>query len=180
MKNIKKWIAVLLAMVLCLSLTACAGNQTTASAKLEVSQAAAEGEETAETVKDPAGYDKDIQGLCKYLEDCGVTAGERVQMEYDVIGAENGYKYVYSYNDSSVQLEVYEYAAEGLSAAAQTVVDSVKANGSFELLDKQIPAQISADGRFMLIYTDDRAEKKDQNKAHKEHVVACFEAFTAE
>ena len=110
MKNIKKLLAVLLAALLCVSVTACANNSSssTAVATLETSSAASEGETAESTDKDPAGYDDDIQGLCKYLEDCKVAAGEKVQMSYDVIGAENGYKYVYRYADSAVQLEVYE------------------------------------------------------------------------
>lgn len=90
MKNIKKLLAVLLAALLCVSVTACANNSSssTAVATLETSSTASEGETAESTDKDPAGYDDDIQGLCKYLEDCKAAAGEKVQMSYDVIGAE--------------------------------------------------------------------------------------------
>ena len=93
MKNIKKLLAVLLAALLCVSVTACANNSSssTAVATLETSSTASEGETAESTDKDPAGYDDDIQGLCKYLEDCKAAAGEKVQMSYDVIGAENMY-----------------------------------------------------------------------------------------
>lgn len=180
MKNIKKLFAVILVIAMCVSMTGCMSNARNAAVQvpaLEVSAAPAEGEEPV--MKDPADYSDDIQGLCKFMEENKVTAGERIQMEYGVIGAMNGYKYSYTYDGSAVQLEVYEFAAEGLSETAQTVIDSVKNNGEFELLDNNIPAKLSADGRFMLIYTDGKAEKKDNNKAHKQHVVACFEAFTA-
>ena len=177
MRNIKKLLAVIMVVVLCLSMTACATNKTTGVAKLEVS-AAAEGEETA--APNAAEYDKDIQGLCAYMEDCKVTAGERIQMEYGVIGAVNGYKYTYTYEGSQVQLEVYEFAAENVSENAQEVIDAVKRDGSFTLLDNTIPAMLSANDRFMLIYTDEKAKKEEANKAHKEHVVECFNTFTAE
>ena len=178
MKNIKKWLAVAMIAALCLSMTGCMSNSGAVSgvATLETS-AAADGEETV--AKDPSAFEDGIQGLCAYMEDCKVTAGERIQMEYGVIGAVNGYKYTYTYEDSQVQLEVYEFPTEDVSEQVQSIVDSVKANGSFELLDNVIPAQISEDGRYMLIYTDEKAEKKDANKAHKEHVVECFETFTA-
>ena len=182
MKNIKKLLAAVLVVVLCLSMTGCVSStSTTANLEtLETSAAPAEGEEATVEMKDPANYDDTVQGLCAFMEDCKVTAGERVQMEYGVIGALNGYKYAYTYNSSSVQLEVYEFDTENLSETAQQVIDSVKANGTFELLDNTIPAQISADGRYMLIYTDEKSAKEDANKAHKEHVVECFETFTAE
>lgn len=179
MKNIKKLLVVLMAVVLCLSMTACMANKTPGVASLEVSAPAAEGEE-APAAPSTAEYDKDIQGLCAYMEACKVTAGERIQMEYGVIGALNGYKYTYTYEGSQVQLEVYEFPTENISADAQNVIDSVKKDGAFKLLDNTIPAMLSANDRFMLIYTDERAKKEDANKAHKEHVVECFNTFTAE
>ena len=180
MKNIKMWLAAVLVGVLCLSMTGCAAQQTTALETLETSAAPAEGEEAVVELKDPADYEDSVKGLCAFMEDCKVTAGERIQMEYGVIGASNGYKYTYTYEGSQVQLEVYEFPAEEVSETAQSIIDSVKNNGSFQLLDNTIPAQLSANGRYMLIYTDEKSEKKDANKAHKEHVVKCFETFTAE
>ena len=174
----KALLAVLLAALLCVSVTACANNSasSTAVATLETSSTASEGETAESTDKDPAGYDDDIQGLCKYLEDCKVAAGEKVQMSYDVIGAENGYKYVYRYADSAVQLEVYEFPAE-LSETAKALQDAVRADGTFKVLDNTVPGYLSNDGRFLLIYTDAKSEKEDANKTHKEHVLKCFNTF---
>ena len=61
MKNIKKLLAVLLAALLCVSVTACANNSSssTAVATLETSSTASEGETAESTDKDPAGYDDD-------------------------------------------------------------------------------------------------------------------------
>lgn len=175
MKNIKKLMALVLAAALCASLAACAAPQT-AVAALETSSTTEDGE-TVTDDKDPADYDADIQGMCKFFEESGLTAGEKVQMSYDVIGALNGYKYAYSYNDSSVQVELYEFPTENISETAQAVIDSVREAGSFEILDSTVPAQISEDGRFMMVYTDAKAEGDEVSKAHKAHVTACFEAF---
>lgn len=172
MKNIKKWLVFALALVLCLSMAACAApaNQV---ATLETSSTA-EGE-TAE-VKDPSGYESDIQGLCRYFEESGLVAGDKVQMSFDVIGASNGYKYMYRYNDSPVQIELYEFPAE-LSETAQKIVDSVRENGTFTILDNTVPARLSEDGRFLMIYTDAKSEKDDASKAHRAHVTECFDTF---
>lgn len=106
MKNIKKLLAALLAALLCVSVTACANNSasSTAVATLETSSTASEGETAESTDKDPAGYDDDIQGLCKYLEDCKVAAAKRCRCLTTSSDAENGYKYVYRYADSAVAL----------------------------------------------------------------------------
>ena len=132
MKNIKKLMALVLAAALCVSLAACAVPQTSADT-LETSSTTEDGEAVAED-KDPADYETDIQGLCKFFEESGLTAGEKVQMSYDVIGAVNGYKYAYSYNDSSVQVELYEFPTENIPETAQAVIDSVREAGSFEIL----------------------------------------------
>ena len=90
--------------------------------------------------------------------------------------AENGYKYVYRYADSAVQLEVYEFPAE-LSETAKALQDAVRADGTFKVLDNTVPGYLSNDGRFLLIYTDAKSEKEDANKTHKEHVLECFNTF---
>lgn len=172
MKNIKKLLAFALVLVLCLSMAGCAAPRAQV-ATLET-PSAAEGE-TAE-VRDPAGYESDIQGLCRYFEESKLTAGDKVQMSFDVIGALNGYKYAYRYNDSPVQLELYEFPAE-LSETAQGVIDSVRADGTFTILDNTVPAHLSGDGRFLMIYTDAKAEKDDVSKAHRAHVTECFDTF---
>ena len=92
--------ALVLAAALCVSLAACAVPQTSAD-KLETLEHDRGGQRGRHRDKDPADYETDIQGLCKFFEESGLTAGEKVQMSYDVIGAVNGYKYAYSYNDSA-------------------------------------------------------------------------------
>lgn len=115
--------------------------------------------------------------MCKYFEDNHLAVGEKVQMSYDVIGALNGYKYAYRYNDSNVQLELYEFPTEDIPEAAQSVIDSLRADGSFTILDNTVPGHLSGDGRFLMIYTDAKSEKDEVSKAHKAHVLSCFDAF---
>lgn len=86
-------------------------------------------------------------------------------MSYDVIGAENGYKYVYRYADSAVQLEVYEFPAE-LSETAKALQDAVRADGTFKVLDNTVPGYLSNDGRFLLIYTDAGSRKRKTRIKH--------------
>ena len=168
--------ALLLAAALCASLAACAAQQT-AVEKLETSSTAEDGTPVT-TDQDPNDFEMDVSGMCDYFEASGLAAGERVQMSYDVIGAVNGYKYAYQYNDANVQLEVYEFPTENIPETAQAVLDAVRENGSFEILDTTVPAQLSESGRFMIIYTDAKAESGDEvSTAHRAHVLECFEAF---
>lgn len=177
MKHIKKRIAALLAAALCIALTGCAAPSTS-TASLETSSVTSEGETVSAPEKNPANYDSDLQGLCKFFEDSALVAGDRVQMSFDVIGAENGYKYAFRYNESNVQVELYAFGDE-MSETAQAVVDSVLANGSFEVLGNTVPGILSADNRYLMIYTDTKAGNDDTSKAHYERALACFNTFTA-
>lgn len=172
MKNIKKLLMVLAAGVLCIAMTACAGGGGAQVATLETSSAESEAAD-----KDPAKYDNDIQGLCKFFEESGLVAGEKVQMSFDVIGALNGYKYMYRYNDSSVQLELYEFGTEALSDTAKGVLASARDKGEFEILGNTVPAALTEDNRFMMIYTDAKAEKDEISRAHHERVREQLQAF---
>ena len=65
-----------------------------------------------------------------------------------------------------MQVELYEFPTENIPETAQAVIDSVREAGSFEILDSTVPAQISEDGRFMMVYTDAKAEgDRDQQGA---------------
>ena len=164
-------LALALAALLCLSFAGCAARGTTTVGTLPI-----DGSEDSTAVDvSPAKYDRDIMGLVAYLEDSGLVTGDRVQMSYDVIGAKNGYKYNYRYNDSNVQLEVYEFDTANLPAEGQTVQASLKASGEFDVLGNTVKGTLSADGHFLLVYTDTKTD--DVSTAHRERVLERFNAF---
>ena len=66
MKNIRKLAALLLAVVLCASLAACAAPQTSVET-LETSSTTEDGEPIT-TEKDPADFEMDVDGMCDYFE----------------------------------------------------------------------------------------------------------------
>ncbi len=169
-KTAKKCLAALLASALCVSLASCAPGAVQVP-EIAVSEA----EQETPAPKDPANYDRDAQGLCKYLEDCGVAAGDRVQMSFDVIGAKNGYKYNYRYNGSSVQLEVYEFDLENLPEAGVKALETLRASGKFDVVGNLVEGTLSTDERFLLVYTDTKTD--EASTAHREHVAACFDRF---
>lgn len=166
----KIFLALALAALISLSFSGCAPRGTTAvTLPIDGSE-----ESTAADVN-PANYARDIMGLVAYLEDSGLVTGDRVQMSYDVIGAKNGYKYNYRYNDSNVQLEVYEFDTANLPAAGETVQASLKATGEFDVLGNTVKGTLSSDGHFLLVYTDTKTD--DVSTAHRERVLERFTAF---
>ena len=164
-------LALALAALLCLSFAGCAARGTTSVSTLPID--GSDGSTAADV--DPAGYSRDIMGLVAYLEDSGLVTGDRVQMSYDVIGAKNGYKYNYRYNDSNVQLEVYEFDTENLPEAGKTVQASLKASGEFDVLGNAVKGTLSANGQFLLVYTDTKTD--EVSTAHRDRVTERFTAF---
>ena len=47
-------------------------------------------------------------------------------MAYETIGAQDGYRFRFILNGSTVQVEVYSYDVNNLNEQGQTVLDSVK------------------------------------------------------
>lgn len=166
----KRILAAVLLCAVCAALAGCAAN-TVQFPELPVP---AEGETPAPA--DPADYDRDAVGLCLFLEASKAATGDRVQMSYDVIGAKNGYRYNYRYNGTTVQLEVYEFDPENLSEAGQKTINSLRDAGKFEVMGSTVPGTLSADGRFLLLYTDTKND--DVNREHTAYVEECFRTFT--
>ena len=53
------------------------------------------------------------------------------------------------------------------------MLDSVKADGSFTMLDNDVPATLNSDGKYMLLYTD--GSTSAENTAQRERVLQLFE-----
>ena len=88
---------------------------------------------------------------------------------------QDGYRFRFILNGSTVQVEVYSYDVNNLNEQGQTVLDSVKAEGSFTMLDNDVPATLNSDGKYMLLYTD--GSTSAENTAQRERVLQLFEAF---
>ena len=81
---------------------------------------------------------------------------------------------------SGVDQSTPEQTQQDLSELARIrreKLDSLRAEGSFTILDNTVPGYLSGDGRFLMIYTDEKSEKDEVSKAHKAHVLSCFDAF---
>lgn len=160
----KKIISVLLALLMLFSLAACKVDTGTASGT----------EETTSTVSvNPADYTQDLSGLASCLQAAGYISGDPTEMEASFIGAANGRRYTFEYNNSPVIVEMYEY--DEAAVAENEVLKSVDETGKFTILDKEVEA-IHV-GRFLFIYSD--ASDKEENTTRRDEVVALFSAFAA-
>ena len=177
----KKFAVMLISLFMVFSLTGCMpSNQNNATASVDLVLPTIAGEESGQEVLDipeisDADYDDNIDGLCQYLTDAYAVAGDKTQMSYDVIGAADGYRYLFRYNKSSVQVEVYAFDIKQLSEEAEQNLESVKANGMLKVIDREIRAVISDSGKYVMIYQDSSAE--EANQTQRERVIQLFQAF---
>ncbi len=194
--KLKKLMALAGAAVLAITLSACGGPVETLP-KLETESGSSSGasgvESTAPVKADDGKFQDDLDGLCAYLEESkavvrseptssGGQDASFTEMSYKEIGAIGGYRYRFTYNNSTVQAEFYEFDPDNLDEKGQECLSSVKEKGFFTLLEKEIPATLHPNGRYLMIYTDTKADdlkNGEKNAAHRDLVEKLFLEFKA-
>lgn len=160
----KKLACTLLALLLLLSLGACKVNTGAETGS-------GDGDTSSAASVDPADYNDDLTGLASCLTAAGYIEGDPTEMEASFIGAKNGRRYSFSYNNSPVTVEMYEYDEKDAKTA--DVLKSVDETGSFTILSTQVEAVHA--GRYLLIYSD--PSDKEINTSRRDAVVELFNRF---
>lgn len=170
--KMKKILILALAVVMAGSLAACGmgdvgGTQPAAS------------NASSQTVSSAVGSDNmedSLAGLEKYLAANSAISGTPTKMKADFIGAKSGAKYSFGYNGkNNVTLELYEFDTGSPSSQATAVLDEVKTKSRFTIMNQTVPAVISDNGKYIMIYKD--TSGSDQNKKHQEDVTKLFKEF---
>lgn len=160
----KKLILAALAAAMVVSLTACGGSTTDSLAEV-----------TSGTMEMAQVEKKGLSGLCDYLQGNGVIAGDPVEMKADIIGAKDGRKYGFKFNDATVIVELYEFDLDHLDETGKKTLDSIRNNGTFQVLDKDVQAKLSASGKYVMIYTDTKTE--DAHLAQKQKAESLLDEY---
>lgn len=193
----KRIIALLLAGVLAITLSACGmvtASQLPQLVTEDTASAVSGGEEKPQEKPDSSKYEDTLIGLLTYMEDGKAIARDTekvtfkgdsiviaenttsfVQMSYKEIGAVNGYRYQFSYNGSTVQAEFYEFDPENLDEKGKACLDSVREKGSFEVLGNEMAAILHPSEKYLMIYTD--AKNDEKNEAQKKLAEELFLSF---
>ena len=170
--KMKKILILALAVAMAGSLAACGmgdvgGAQPAASSVSSQAVSSAVGSDNMED---------SLAGLEKYLAANSAISGTPTEMKADFIGAKRGAKYLFSYNGkNNVTVELYEFDTGSLSSQATAVLDEVKAKSQFTIMNQKVPAVISDNGKYIMIYKD--TSGSDQNKKHQEDVAKLFKEF---
>lgn len=134
-----------------------------------------------------ADYNNDFEGLCNYLWANGYINPHKdnkdityTEMDYALIGAVNGRKFI-EQTKKSANIEIYEFDTEKPSKTATEIINSVKTNGTFTILDlPEVNAYLSDNGKFLMIYNDKTIdENKTDSESYKlrEEILEKFKEF---
>lgn len=165
----KKLLPIILCAAIVFSVSGCVsrGQQLTALSTDNVPK--------ADSVK-VDDYKNDLDGLESYLKKRAFLPDiDGTEMSYDMIGAKAGHRYMFTLNGSTVTAEFYEYDLENLNKEAKTTIESVKKNGTFEILGVSTDATLSDNGKYLMVYTDNSGE--ELNTTRKADVLKAFKAY---
>lgn len=169
----KKISAILALIILVASLAGCGTTTAVKEEKVKLSDELA----AVEKVLKDEGY------IPKDAVKTGMTpvSPEGTKKEYGgylEIGAVEGVRYTFKYNESDVNLELYRYDTDKIEDKGKEVIASVKDKGSFFLADgdEEITAYLSADEKYLMIYQDSSQEKKNQTRTAD--VIKLFEGYS--
>lgn len=143
----KKWILIITAAVLMLSLTACIGAPTNNNA--------ATADEAANV--DVSKYNKDFAGLQKYLKDTNADMANATKAEifYDILGAKDGVRYILNGN---AFIEIYDFSDEQ-NDTAKSILADIKDDGKFTPIEggAELTALLTKSGKLVIAYDASRA-----------------------
>lgn len=129
----------------------------------------------ASSVLTEADVEDSLDGLMEYLLSNGIISGEKTEMEAKFIGAEAGYKYAFSSDTTVITVELYAFDQAALDDTAKTVIQSVKENGYFTLLETQVEATLSNNEKYLMIYVMNK--ENEEVLEQKEQAITAFKNF---
>ena len=150
----KKLIALALALILALSLTACFGGGNNNGS-------------TADEANAPAvdTYDKDFTGLQKYINDRNSSA-TKSEIYYDILGADDGVRLVLNNN---AYVELYDFSNASNEKAKEILAD-IEDDGKFRPLADatEMTAVITNSGKYVLAWDATRGYDYEKKVATEE------------
>lgn len=165
----KKLLPIILCAAIVFSVSGCASSGT------QLENLPTDNVPKADSVKTD-DYDNNLDGLEKYLKKRAfIPDSDPTEMAYSMIGAVDGHRYMFTFNNSSVTAEFYEFDLKNLNDDAKKTIDDVKKNGEFELLGMKTQATLSDNGKYLMIYVDNSSE--DLNTTRTKDVLEAFKSF---
>lgn len=173
----KKIIAIVLAAMLAFSMCAC---MNTANSAPKIQSVTEPSDVSGVSYKN---YEDSLEGLCAYFADMGYaypfpesTSDEMTDpavMRADMIGADRGYKFTYTFDGKNVVLELYSYS-DFTSSYYKQIKSEGKVTVTTDLEEGTVDAVLSDNGRYVMIYTP-----AEENEERDSAILEAFKGFYA-
>ncbi len=168
-------------LLIAMSFTACYDPLSDPNAT-NPSQSTTETEE-ATTAKSSEDYENTLTGLRDFMIDRGYISIENdnknvTKMKADLIGAKKGYKYI----TGNIAVELYVFDLKAENPTRDKVIKGIEKDGIFTLYNEDIPAYLSDNGKFLMVYTNpDIADNDTSSDAYKtmKKAIKDFKSFNA-
>ena len=158
------------------------GDGNTASI---VSSSAPEGSDTEAESSQQAGevtmdsVDDNLDGMDRYFTAKEYIPGDvtKSQTQASFIGAVDGRRYAFSYENSNIQMELYEFDLENLNEDAQEAIDNANNSGTMVVMGITAngTATMSDNGKYLMLYYDPNTDETHQARAQE--ILEEFKAF---
>ena len=151
----KRIIAILTAALMLLALTGCIG--------MPASDNSATADEAVANLNTDK-YDKDFAGLQKFLTDAKVvTADNKAEIFYDILGANDGVRYVLNGN---AFVELYDFSGKQ-NDTAKTVLADIKDDGKFRAVEDgaELTGVITSSDKYVIAWDETRSYDYKKNIA---------------
>lgn len=152
----KKFFLAAAAAALVLAMAACGSTSTTTTVEV-----------TSGTMEIAELNANGLDGLADYLEGNGMIAGTATDMMADIIGAAAGQKYSFTYNGSTVLVELYEFDLDHLDETGEATLASVREKGAITVMEQDVDAVLSASGKYLMLYSDSSTEEANVNQEQR-------------
>lgn len=176
----KKIVSIILILTVCMfTLTACGvgdvGDVTYMNSQQEQQNAETQQEVDEYQANEPA-KEPGLASMRTYFEYNGyVVQGSEQTVAADMIGATQGVRYGAQYGSSIFTIELYEYDINNLNDMAKTILGEADTTGSFIMLGENVPAVVSDNGKYLMIYSDTSTEQS--NIDHQNQITDVFKAW---
>lgn len=143
MKKLTALLMIIMIVFAAISLTGCFGT----------TQQATEDPDATEAL-DASAYKKTFDGFKQYFIDHKiVTSGSDTEVYYDILGADNGIRFILT--NSTAFIELYDFTKAD-NETAKSVLADIKDDGKFNVIEgfDDLTGAISKSGNYVVVYNE--------------------------
>lgn len=158
----KRYFLILTALALLFTTTACGAGDLGSPEYMAEKQH--ENELQNSTVEEEPLWSANFEGLLECFEWHGyVQEDTKTETLANIIGASEGYRYKSQVGRSQFYVELYYFDPEKLNETSNNIISEILETGSFHMLETEVPATLSSNKKYMMVYNDQSSDEFNLN-----------------